>query len=50
MVLAQEGITAGLLLLLQGKQNWKRKKEKIFEKVMPGMGGKHYLKQDEDKF
>lgn len=50
VVLAQEGIAAGLLLLLQGKLNWKREKQKIFEELVPGMEVKQYLKQDEGKF
>lgn len=50
MVLAQEGMAAGLLLLLEGKENWKREKQKILEELMTGMEVKQYLKMDEGKF
>lgn len=50
VVLAQEGMATGLLLLLEGKENWKREKQKILEGLMTRMEVKQYLKMDESKF
>lgn len=50
MALRHEDMAMGLLLLLQGKSNWEREKQKIFQKLVSGMELKQHLRQDEDKF
>lgn len=44
MALTHKDTATGLLLLLQGKYNWEREKQKIFQELVSGMEGKQHLR------